>query len=373
MHTSIKSAIPVLQFNGPQGVLPGELTYQAYQDLAISKFQSLVDEVGANSPGFREGVVESGFYADREFVLSPEIWNLGRRVERSQVDYIVKFVQVAIAAEKARRGEPVTETTPLWSVNGEVFVRPGANGQDPFVYRAPVILDTVSMDFLSPYCVYMDNEQLGEPEGVETASYELDDIEKLASHFNQSMAPIERDWDQLRHFIKDYTRHMVLKVNPHVQFSSGSSRAYVGRTVICNAESVPEPMLAEAIVHEAVHSYLYMLEELVPWMPARRVSNKIGTNVPSVWTGNKISLMSFGQAVFVWYSLYNFWMGSIERDFYNREMVTKQMDFIRAGFDKLSLDWFQEISEGTVPEDTMEAVRLAKAFVLAPQPKLSLV
>lgn len=371
MHTSILSAIPVLKFNGPEGVLPGADTFKAYQDLALENFHSLVDEVNASNPGFKQAVIDSGLYEDREFVISPEIWSLGRWVDRSQGEYISNFILVAIAAERARRGQEVSVSAPLWTVNGEFFFRPGQDGQAPFKYQAPVLLDRLSMDFLSPYCEYLSNGQMGEPEDTATSNYEFDDIEKLVGHFQNALAPVEKDWDQLKRFIRDYTRHLVLKVNPNIHFSCGSTKTYVGRSVFCNGEAVPEPILAKEIVHESVHSFLYMLEELQPWMPSWDVSVRIGTNVPSVWTGNKISLVSFGQAVFVWYGLFNYWLGSIERDYYDLEMVHERLDFIRAGFEKLDLDWYQEMSEGTTPEDTIEAIKQAKNFVLSAKYQLS--
>ena len=305
MHTSILSAIPVLQFNGPEETLPGARTLHAYQDLALNQFQSLVDTIDAQKPGFKQTVVESGFYDKRDFVISPEIWNLGRWVDPAEVEYISKFIEVAIAAERSYLGQEVFETSPLWTVNGECFIRPRPDGQSPFKYQAPQLLGRLSMDFLSPYCSYLSNGQMGEPEETATADYDFEDIEKLTQHFSQALAPVDKQWNQLKMFIRDFTRHLVLKVNPAIPFSCGSTRTYVGRSVFCNSEAVPEPILAKEVVHESVHSFLYMLEELNPWMPSWEVSGKIGTNDPSVRTGNNISQVSFAQAVYVWYALIN--------------------------------------------------------------------
>lgn len=364
MHTSIESALSVLNFSSETGNLPGQATFEAYQALARDNFQELVTFLGNEDPRFFDEVSQSPFYEDRGFLISPEIWNLSNRVDRNRQDYLRKFIRTAIYAEAARAGQPERDRFPLWTVNGEYFINQNASQPEPFVFEAPLLLGRVPMDFLSPYCAFLSNDQVGEPDDAEVTNYEFSEIEALVGHFMDTLAPVEEGYPQVARFIRDYTRHLVLKVNPNALFTSGSNKTFIGRTVVTGAEKISRELLADAMVHEAAHSYLYMLEELQPWMPSWEISNNMGLAVASTWTGNKITLVSFSQAIFIWYTLFHFWTGCRERGLYDPEFIEKRLQTIQDGFRKLDLDELQKTARGTVPNTTMQTFVKTRASVL---------
>ena len=63
--------------------------------------------------------------------------------------------------------------------------------------------------------------------------------------------------------------------------------------------------IAEALVHEAIHSLLYMQERCHPWVPAELYAPV--PRVVSPWRGRNLALRPFLQACFVWYGILQFW------------------------------------------------------------------
>lgn len=122
-------------------------------------------------------------------------------------------------------------------------------------------------------------------------------------------------------------------------FSSGSMNQYVGRSIFWNAHltSVDTGTLAEALVHEAIHTLLDMHRARTHWVPSPRQSSADDVIV-SPWTGSGLLLESFLQACFVWYGLLHFWrtVGASSAPF-SRERVEKGVSMARAGFLKGSL------------------------------------
>ena len=92
-------------------------------------------------------------------------------------------------------------------------------------------------------------------------------------------------------------------------FSSGSMNQYVGRSIFWNAHltSVDAGTLAEALVHEAIHTLLDMHRSRNPWVLGPRQPAGEHDVIVSPWTGAGLLLEPFLQACFVWYGLLHFW------------------------------------------------------------------
>lgn len=87
------------------------------------------------------------------------------------------------------------------------------------------------------------------------------------------------------------------------RFGSATHSLHIGRTLVINP-ALPSPgLLAEALLHEAVHSLLYMLEFSRPGTLAPAV-NPMGT---SPWSGRRLDAWTLIQASFVWFALVAFW------------------------------------------------------------------
>lgn len=102
----------------------------------------------------------------------------------------------------------------------------------------------------------------------------------------------------------------------HRPFYSSSPERMIGATILWNLSTpgVTVEMVAEALVHEAIHSLLDMDSGLradgdAPggaWMPAAMLADGTSRTV-SPWTGAPLSVAIFVHACVVWYALFTLW------------------------------------------------------------------
>lgn len=88
---------------------------------------------------------------------------------------------------------------------------------------------------------------------------------------------------------------------------SSSQRFVIGRMLLANGHSPDKDVehIANALVHEAIHSTLYKYELMYPLFPDLQVATS--HTCVSPWSGRTLPLTSFVHACFVWWGLHNFW------------------------------------------------------------------
>lgn len=113
----------------------------------------------------------------------------------------------------------------------------------------------------------------------------------------------------VRDTVGAFTRVVVIRKEPTSPetFCSLSTRQYTGRIALYNVQTSAADVVkvANALIHEALHSALYIIEDLCPLIPDRAVAREV--TVLSPWTGRSLKLHSFVHACFVWYGLWRFW------------------------------------------------------------------
>jgi HEXXH motif-containing protein len=89
-------------------------------------------------------------------------------------------------------------------------------------------------------------------------------------------------------------------------FSSSSSRRHPGAACLSNVTSseIHIYRIVDALLHEAIHSFLYALEREMPFY---RTDHPVEPRVNSPWTGVNLALHAFVHACFVWFTLARFW------------------------------------------------------------------
>ncbi|WP_287150262.1 hypothetical protein [Mesorhizobium sp.] len=90
-------------------------------------------------------------------------------------------------------------------------------------------------------------------------------------------------------------------------YQGGSNRNHMGRANLINPQLsyVDHHNIASSLVHEAIHIFLYKLEV---WpKPSEDHDELYRPSRISPWTGQKIHLLAFIHASFVWYGLRNLW------------------------------------------------------------------
>lgn len=145
-----------------------------------------------------------------------------------------------------------------------------------------------------------------------------------------------------RTLVRDFTKllHVLPDDDAPGQFSSGSSGQFVGRTVIANAhlDKITAIEVSEALVHEAIHSVLYMAEQQRPWVlkPALYAGP---ARIASPWTGAPLPLRPCLQACFVWYGLACYWTALLGGDLPcdERSRAMDRLAVALSGFRRLDL------------------------------------
>lgn len=108
--------------------------------------------------------------------------------------------------------------------------------------------------------------------------------------------------------------------------------------------------LVSAILHEAIHSYLYMVEAEFPF--SADVNRLRGWTARSPWSGRELPIASFVHAVFVWFGLAQFWKAALGAEAFPDAAV--EFEHAVAGF--AGPDFEREISSlaGRVRPDVLE-------------------
>lgn len=173
--------------------------------------------------------------------------------------------------------------------------------------------------------------RLSEPRPALPSDALVSTLSRLEVAASQISAGVPAAW----RIVEDFTKVLILlpDLDAPMQLSSGSSGQFVGRTVIANPHlgKVTPVELAEALVHESIHSVLYMDEQLDAWVlddslyagPER---------VTSPWTGNPLPLRPYLQACFVWYGLLSFWSEAMCRCTFDGEKAKERFSIAVAGF-----------------------------------------
>ena len=125
--------------------------------------------------------------------------------------------------------------------------------------------------------------------------------------------------------IREYVEVLVLRRSEDPKFLSSSFSRKIGLVLLTNPnlENVDQYVLADALLHEAIHSILYVYEFVLGDFIVNPQSAP--DRVTSPWTGAELPLRSYIHACIVWYGLYWFWhcvhdsgMGERARKFRDR-------------------------------------------------------
>jgi hypothetical protein len=229
--------------------------------------------------------------------MAPETINhLHKRLPES-----LSFLQLSVVAERRMSGMDDDKPGALWTALGDAYLPPVKN-RNPRI--APRLVSGLPVDGVSPHAeralaIDPDLTRLPTPAECDEAVQKLDDAMETIGAVAQPALDL----------IVATTRVVVLGAGsgPNQAFSSFSHRRWLGRSGLGNAQlpNVTISTLCDALVHEAIHSFLYLIEEHYPLLAVSGES--AGVKLLSPWTGRLLSLRSFVHAIFVWFGLWQFW------------------------------------------------------------------
>jgi hypothetical protein len=249
---------------------------------------------------------------------------------RHRTGDVAAFLRGAVTAELARLERVLPVPTATWTARGDMRFSP-----DGGVFAAPRVDGLLTVDFDSPYALHVDLDGMLEVSPVPREPLSHDEKDVTLTRLRVAKDGIEQTNPIILDVVNIFTKALVVQrdsVAPRL-FSSGSSAQYVGRSVLANAhiETVSEIEVAEGLVHEAIHSLLYMQEQQRDWVTSDELYGPQQRTV-SLWTGNPLPLRSYLQACFVWYGLLCFWTQALPSGAFDAARVKERIMQAARGF-----------------------------------------
>jgi hypothetical protein len=242
------------------------------------------------------------------------------------IGQIADHLHRSFLAEAAREGRPISIIEEIWTALGDARIRPGAA-----ICKCTSLDGRIALDFESPYTTDLD--PMGS--GRRTLSIPYEDRARTQSRLDAAFSGITQTSEHVASVVVRFLKVLVLRggADKEAVFGSSSCQRYIGRAVILNPHlaAIDELHLAEAMVHEAIHSVLYTGVQTDPWGLVE-VPLMVDPFLASPWTGKQLRLSAFLHACFVWYGLAQFWSLALRRNAFTSGRVAGHLARAVAGF-----------------------------------------
>jgi len=215
----------------------------------------------------------------------------------------------------------------LWSANGNCYL--DVNAPDAWGAAGAVVPNTnFALDCFSPF-------NFGSDQTGDVGIFGEADAASLAE-FISTACSIVRDSSPLAwQFVESVIDAIAVRkvINSPNAFSSGSfgRRARVMLLSFGAVKSADLAQVANALVHEAIHSLLFMFEETNGEFVDRSICRD-PLVVRSPWTGRMLRLDAYVHACVVWYGLYWLWQEFQANLLISETRQSEMANFARAGF-----------------------------------------
>lgn len=151
-----------------------------------------------------------------------------------------------------------------------------------------------------------------------------DDTASDLCKVNEAISLLLQQPQPFAEFVRVMTSNVILYTEQqHSRLRSSTNAAAIGRVLIVNASQHNVFDIAEALVHEAVHTAVSCCELYTPLLRNKYILR----NVTSPWTGATLPMHAFAHAIFVWSALIRL-----------RHACGKSADDINSGFFRLKND-----------------------------------
>lgn len=267
---------------------------------------------------------------------SPELYyRLTASEQRARSDssfYI--FISHLIKAEKIRCEMPVASMEPVWTCLGDYCYVHFQNSGWHCQYKSPLIEERIVVDAVSPYASRRSDGTLIQENSDADISKSTMKIkaELFAEQATRALNIVKQISPSTYEFVLTFQKIIVLqRDSENESFSTISGRAFLGKVIFRNSPDSIDPIesLIDTIIHEAIHSYLYIVEQKCPWME-NIYDNDL---IKSPWSGNYIRIDSYLHACFVWFGLANFWKMAVAFNHEELKNSSKFLDRSLKGFD----------------------------------------
>lgn len=285
----------------------GELLTSVHAAFESRVLDALTDLVGAgiaqDAPAIEELAerVQSASEALTRVLLAPDVTaRLLWRDERS-IPIVAQYLCDCLTAEESRAGHRPTIGHPMWTALGDLVSHPSGA-----VTKSRPVAGVLPVDVDKP-----DDEWRGfrrYPEDVTSAGpLEPGERDLVLKRMTTAYGEVAASSPVLGQFVAQFAKVVALRSTSAAEATSFSSPNYIGRVNILNPQLLDEALLAEALVHESIHSFLFMLHEQGSFWGLSASAPGTPGGVVSPWSGRELPVSAYVQACCVWYGLLNFW------------------------------------------------------------------
>lgn len=248
-------------------------------------------------------------------------------------DELARFIRLAVEAEHAREGRAHDLAGPTWTALGDAMVG-GANdaptlGLPDF---PPIVLGDPQRRRPTA------DEAVAEP--ADAALVPADALPEVVARLREAGRRMRACGAEIWAFTREFTPTLVLRAGggAAAPFGSSSPERYVGRSILWNPHDPAATVedLAEAMVHEAIHTVMDSADALltrttppgVRWITKPGLYDGVSRTV-SPWTGRELDVPTYVHACLVWYGLICFWTRALVSGAF--DAATARQRIMRAG------------------------------------------
>ncbi|MBV9761220.1 MAG: hypothetical protein JO340_11705 [Acidobacteriaceae bacterium] len=304
----------------------------------LRRVQSLLDFVGLHDSklckAMRDSFENLSLSARARFMMAPEtVYRISalRKEAKESIVALVGFLNAETACGDLTAGRPGQ----YWTALGDFYYADGnlcpaaEHGQVRWVadqsFCAPKLAGTIPIDFFSPNVAHAKETTL---QGRRNYDLELSPEEKfvICERLADAYTRIGEVSEAAAQLIKQFVR-VIVPVKSPSGWGSTSKRSFPGRIMLQGVERVRPAKIAAALVHEAIHQLLYVLEYV-----GRFVIIEPKDRVRSLWSGRVMAVDNFFHACFVWYGLANFWALARNSSAFDSDHVRQALNECLLGF-----------------------------------------
>jgi len=272
-------------------------------------------------------------------LLAPET---GRRLLHGPATDLVFFLE-SVCAELCRANPRRVVAEPVWTALGDAYFPTGVHrssestsrwdAEQPF--EAPRLLEHVPVDCVSPFAARATGLV-----GFPFVEMPAEEIRAAIRKLVLALEAIAEVCGPAVDMLRASTRVVIIRKDPGAptMFSSFSADQLVGRLALVNVQSATcdAALAADALIHEAIHSCVYAMEECVP-LVKDRLAAELET-VISPWSGRALPVHTFFHACLVWFGLSHFWRLALDAGAFPRARVQRLLGRSRRGFHEPGFD-----------------------------------
>lgn len=321
--------------------------YDARSQLEEEQISKLLDRIG--------DLPAQSFL--RVFKAPETFWRTLRCAKNGGGSYL-KFLETAIEVERCIAGQQYKISGSAWSALGDAKVSGsnvwrGASHNQAKSGGLSIILDGSSPYARRPFI----NRRLSEINIGKASRFST--CQQLLNHkkVSEALDAINTICDRVSDFVYQNINTIVSyhDVSNSRHFSSASTNRFIGQMLLVNPslEGASISYLANAIVHESVHSYLYAIELQQPLIRKQKPPSRL---IVSPWTGSPLSLHSYVHACFVWQALRNFWELDGARAFFGHNCeayaAAARVGFMNNEFNRRLIPYVDILEESALKEIT---------------------